>query len=601
MRVMPRSTPTRTEQLMFASGALVIAVLGLFPLATAWWTASPLWPLRAVLLAACLALGARSIARLPRSVEVALAGMLVALMISSALGSTPLLSMLGRYPRYEGLPYLAVLVLLLGLGSGMLTIDQTRHRTLAVQSVVGAGSVLALQALWQVISDTSTRPVTTLGNASDVGGFGVLTAALAMAPTPSLASNRWRGAGILAAALLVGLSGSRGAWLALVLMLALALVLGRPRLRATLTAVCCLAGLTVVVVLASPLARTRLTGSSPMSSATVTGRELLWRESLRLWGSHPFVGVGPSRFVDTIGGFHDGQWAATVGPANPPDAPHNVVLQVLCSTGMVGLVAALGVCATVGLTLWRNRSDGWSAVALLVLSGEGTVLMFHLSSPLLVVPTVFLLGGALPLGDRPHRVSLERVRSAMARVCAVGLLVWALTLLRAESILADGVRQAAAGELTAGTTLARAGHIQPWDPDLARRAGHALNQLGFAGQSAPDAPLAVLAPACARIPGSTECALDLADAQQLAGQSNSAEGTLNRARSLDPTNADVVLRLGVLEAEAQRWAQAEEYFLAATRLSPAAAEPWRNLAQLYTLMGRVAEAQRAQEEALKRG
>ena len=213
-------------------------------------------------------------------------------------------------------------------------------------------------AVSQVVTAPQARVTGTLDNSTTLGTWGVVSFAILGA---SLVDRRrwWRLPGTASSLALVVLSASQGGasghgrgsrrrgcrsvgparkagwWWPLGALLAL-----------------------VVGVLLLPTSRARLTGGTPFAEATITGRLLLWRETLTMVASQPLLGVGPSRFVDAIGIAHDATWADLVGPYAPPDSPHNVVLQVIAATGAVGLVA----CVAVLVIVWRDvrTRQGWT-------------------------------------------------------------------------------------------------------------------------------------------------------------------------------------------------------------------------------------------------
>lgn len=73
------------------------------------------------------------------------------------------------------------------------------------------------------------------------------------------------------------------------------------------------------------------------------------------------------------------------------------------------------------------------------------------------------------------------------------------------------------------------------------------------------------------------------------------------ARQLDPTNVDVLLKLGIAQAENGAVDDAEASFTSAANLRPSAPEPWQDLAELYHRTGRTADAEQAQARAEQLG
>jgi hypothetical protein len=194
--------------------------------------------------------------------------------------------------------------------------------------------------------------------------------------------------------------------------------------------------------LAVPSTRSRPVGTSPFPGHTVTGRVLLWGETARLVGDRPLLGVGPGGYADAIPTYHDARYERRVGAQNPPDSPHDRILQA-AAAGRLPL-ALLAVALAV-LTLARGRravevqSAAGEAAAfggmLAGLVGYGVTLLFHFTSPG-TTPLAAVLGDAL-LAD-PARAG--PVRPAVWRRAAgvLGALAWAaLAVVLASAAVAE--------------------------------------------------------------------------------------------------------------------------------------------------------------------
>ena len=100
-------------------------------------------------------------------------------------------------------------------------------------------------------------------------------------------------------------------------------------------------------MLALPTTRGRVLTATELSQQTVKGRTLLWGETLKLVRDNPLLGVGPSDWVDTIPAYHDPHYERVVGPADPPDSPHDWILQAAAAGGLglalIGLILAVCV------------------------------------------------------------------------------------------------------------------------------------------------------------------------------------------------------------------------------------------------------------------
>lgn len=180
-----------------------------------------------------------------------------------------------------------------------------------------------------------------LGNHNYVAA--ILTSALAVAIARPLA-RRWGWlavAGITALGLAATLS--RGGWLvAGVLLVVLAVV---RRDRATVLLVGALTGLAALL-----LAVVAVAGGpdrvQALLSPAVGARTSLWAASWRLFLDAPLLGVGVARFPEVV---PEAVWAGR----QPYQHAHNLVLEALATTGVVGTLASLAYWAGAAVRVLR--------------------------------------------------------------------------------------------------------------------------------------------------------------------------------------------------------------------------------------------------------
>ena len=86
-----------------------------------------------------------------------------------------------------------------------------------------------------------------------------------------------------------------------------------------------------------------------LSHPSVQGRLAAWRMSLEGFAERPFLGWGPENFRVVFGRFGQGYGAAM----EVFGRPHNTLLEVAVTTGVVGLVAWLALWVTTFAVLWR--------------------------------------------------------------------------------------------------------------------------------------------------------------------------------------------------------------------------------------------------------
>jgi O-Antigen ligase len=511
--------------------------------------------------------------RLPRvAITICAAG--CALLLAAALtGATPAAQLLGRPPRYEGVPVLLVYLTVLAVGARILSADRAPGasawwlRWLSVAALAIAVEAVLESVGLRPLASNVARPGSLFGNASDEGAWGVL----ALGPLTAVAlrvGGRLRIAGALAGALIVVCSGSRGALLgAVTATLILVALTPRPGLRVLL-----MGGLAVIAigVFALPETRARVTGESPLATQTARGRQLLWGETLRLVSNKPLLGVGPGGYLDAIPAYHDKAYERQVGPRNPPESPHNVVLQAADAGGiaLAGLAIALAVLiGRAGLTTRRGQATGGEealVIGMLAgLAGYGVTLLFFFTTPG-STPLAALMAGALlsePLTERRSVKSSvsppdSRGRAAAARGLTVrlagpALRIWQVVLALLVVILAaaaaaeipqrSAITAVASDHFPAANKDFRLAHdLRPWDGNVDAVAAHAYATLVRDGiASAAPAGMPWSTQELSAYPDWVQALADGAAIDAGLGRLRSAKALLSRALARDPENPEL--------------------------------------------------------------
>jgi hypothetical protein len=549
--------------------------------------------------------------RLPYVAVVGLiaAGLLLA--VDGLLGSAPLPQLLGRGPRYEGLPVLAAYVGAAMAGARLLGPDRPGDtlrwfgRCLAVASLlVGLLAVLEAAGL-RPLSSSVARPGSLLGNASDEGAYAVLAAGPLAALGLAL-RDRWMQLGAASATLVVVLSASRGALLGL---LATAVVLSIfLRGRQTRIVLVVAGALAVVLVLALPQVRHRALGESSFAGHTTHGRVLLWDEAVAVIARHSVTGVGPSGFEDAVVARHSLRWQTDVGPTDPPDSPHNWVLQAAAAGGVplavlallaVGYVARRGYAAARAQE--RSSSPPLAVGAGAGLAGYIVALLVHFTAPSTALPAALLAGVLVAEGVAAARTEPRALRVA-GPVVAGALALFMLLAATAEIPLKSAVIDVTHGDLRGAQHAFNAAHaLRPWDVEIPLAAGHAFAAGSLAGQrDAAAYGETWLRDAVRRVPTSEQAREDLAVVSAAQGDFATALRLLDQALGRDPHNPELLLRRGVVHAQLTQYAAAEHDFLDAASVAVRSPEPWQDLATLYRLEHRDVDADRAREEAQRR-
>jgi O-antigen ligase len=520
--------------------------------------------------------------RLPRSaLALLLAG--AAVLAAAALdGADPAVQIIGRAPRFEGG---LVLPVYLGAGvAGARLLGPGRARGSSawfLRWLALAALAIAIEAALEAtglhpLASSSARPGSLLGNASDEGAW----ALLALGPLTAVAlriGGRMYVAGALAAAVVLVCSGSRGALLGAVATVLVLLAL--TPYRAQRVALCLGAAVLAVAALALPATRERVLGTSPLAAHTTGGRELLWGETLDLIDAHPLLGVGPSGYLDAIPAYHDRRYEREVGPADPPDAPHDWILQAAVDGGLplVALALALAFLTVArGVATTRRAPTGGEAAVtggmLAGLAGYGVALLFHLTSPG-TCSLAAVLGGALLAERRNARYSDRSGASGWALEHVAGtarrlrrpvlhlsrLALAALTLVfaaaaAAEIPLRSAIDAAASGDIAAANGDFRAAlALRPWDPGIDATAAHAYATLvndGVTVAAPAGAPWA--AKELGWFPHSTQALTDSATIELADGRVGAAARLLRRALRGDPMNPQLRAEAVRIEAEIAR-------------------------------------------------
>lgn len=235
----------------------------------------------------------------------------------------------------------------------------------------------------------------------------------------------------------------------------------------------------------------------PQAIASLGDRGPLWTSALEIVREHPVLGVGPDSFrlawyptrtIEQLAG----------GAALMITDPHNVVLYLAATMGLVGLAAGLWLVLSTLLAGWRNPArervadyDGWLfgtlALAVTLLSSmTAIVLVFMLCLGLGVLLSPTLRPGR----TRKHGAGLPITLASIA--VSLALIVFAgLTL--AAQLTAVGVYSA--DEAEAAVRAARAANIAPWDTRLRDLQNQTMAQaaLGRVFASDPDAEAIVSA------------------------------------------------------------------------------------------------------------
>ena len=391
--------------------------------------------------------------RMNRSFLLLLAACAASLVLSTALSTHPALSLNGGSWRRLGLVSQIAILLFAMLAAIDCSSGRDRVNVYLNATMLGAVPV-ALYAVLQYFgwdpwlpkqsyhagdfSWSIIRPPSTMGHASYLATYLVFVVFCCA----HLAMQRvWRTASIATAALCcvaIVLSGTRAALLALVVGAVFAAVRMGVRVR-PLQAI----GLAAAFVLmsgafyfspAGQAIRNRVTWTSmePFGGA----RPLLWRDSLRMSAHHLALGYGPESFLTDFPRYQSADLERAF-PEFQHESPHNIFLDALLSSGIIGMVILGGLCVW-GFAAARDRPLLGAALA------AGITAQLFTS---FVLPTVFFFFLILALLAQPDERRRVRSLRLAAVACALALTFFAVRFTVADQALASASAALDRGDL----------------------------------------------------------------------------------------------------------------------------------------------------------
>jgi hypothetical protein len=482
--------------------------------------------------------------RLPRPVVVTLAAGAGLITLAALVGDTPVASLVGRWPRYEGLPVLLTYAAAAWLGARVVGRGPARMLHLA-HALAGMALVLFVFSLLDVAGRSPLgvsnleRSGSLLGNATDQGLVAMMSAAVIGA---LLLQHRdaLLVSGLAGSLATVAFSGSRTALVLTVLSL---LTLAAVRHRRSLPAAVGLLVAMLVVALLVPATRDRL-----LTTATAGGRATQWRLALDLVSDHPWLGVGPSRYVDAFGHYESAKFVRFTGPSTLADSPHQLFLQVADAGGLPLLACFVVLLVHLirhGRAALREHPEAWGLAA--AAGGYGLALMANFTA---AGPTCLaaFLAGALLAEQVPPETAAEPLWLRVAQPVAFGALaVVFMTSCLSEVLLQEGVDAAAHGKRReARAHIDSAQRWRPLDEDVAMLGSQAMAGLtdGGVGSAAKDAQ-ALAEESLRRTPDAYQARVALGVALIAQGDLEDARSDLDRAVHLFPRRPDAYVQRAI--------------------------------------------------------
>lgn len=566
------------------------------------------------------------------------------LLVAALSSRNPAVSLYGGVLRYEG-----------WLGYASYFIVFATARVLANRDVVPGRGLLAgfsvaillvsalavVQHFWPASSpvgllslgDWQQRSFATFGNPLFLALFGCLVAPILLALAVEVRSF-WGRAAVGAALLLLMVATvftySRAGWVGLVLGLAAAAVLLFRSKRAALATL----ALLVLLAFGGATLADRVRSGEASPEATVAGRVAstaegggslearleLYRGSVPLILERPVLGWGLETYT-TEGARVRTERLVQIEPGAFADRPHNSLLYLAYSSGLVGLVLYLFFWAgalLAGFSNWRSLgpSRRWMSAGLL--GGLAGYFVAELGSFSVIEATPFAwaalgwVSASRNGGSAPESAAHSAPGSGSAAgkiALAVAVVVALAALVSAPLTLGHAVRVARADRLhhvnLTGThdmrefdSLAarqeKAAELDPYNPyiwnvlgSLYIDAGQARGNRGYFALARES-----FSSGLEYNPLDANLTVSLSDLEIRDGRPDAAIRLLNEYLERDPYLEDAHFNLGLAYAGLGRFGEAARHFEECVRLVPSDAEAFYYLSQVYSQLG---EQERSRE------
>lgn len=557
-------------------------------------------------------------------------------LLSSAMSLDPAGSLRGTYPEYQGaVAFLAYLVIAFAIAAfpaeesvGLLA----RGLTVALLFVGGYAllQILGADPVTYRLNLNLDRARSTLGNASNLGMFCVLSLPYAVGLLRDASARRWRIAAAAAVALgIIALvaSFSRGAWLGAAGGVVVWVALVAPaweshrRKKVLLTGAVSVVVVALVLGLAFPPVAQRAASAFDTGSGTALWRRSVWTSAVQMASDRPVLGWGPNTFRLAYPSYRRADLAAdSADPQVVADA-HNLFVNTLAERGVLAVLALAAWLVLLGSEVWKaaRARRGQDLAAPVAASVAALVaLQFHfltLDTGALFFASAVLVGslaGPAAEGSGHQGTRTPGRYAAAAWWLAVGL-AGLIVLASAGGLAADRVMGGATALLGRGPSdeisqrFERAAELAPWDPSFAWAHGHAMVQVleqGTGDRAAYERGVAALASAERRLPHDRRLLAERADlvlAGALAfGDRALFDEAYERYDSLianDPYNGPLWIGRGSASAGLGRWSDAVADYEYGVELAARSITGWSNLAVAYERVGRGDEGARARRQA----
>lgn len=386
--------------------------------------------------------------------------------ISLLISDQPLLGLVGKYKRYEGLPALFSFAVVYFIAAQTIRDEKSLERLLKILAgglipVVLYGFAQAAGYDFPGVLLFENRVQSSLGNPILLGTYLVVMLPLLFGLGRNSSQPNWRTlAWLLMPALFANilLTESRGAWVGLVASMVALFVLGRPpstprakkkrRDRAEqgrrIRGIYIIAGILIVLIALFALLPTdnlekRFVSTFAFSEGSVSTRIEIWKASLSMVADRPLTGFGLEQMGYWFPLFKT-ERHSKIAPSAVTDRTHNDFLQTAVDSGLLGLLFFLWMIIAVALSLYRGRrATPYAAALFAALTG-------YFAQAQTGIPAVFMtpliwmfLAVAMNLSgqSRATKVKLPAWLRSPASAYAVGAVCAALALASFLPVAAD--------------------------------------------------------------------------------------------------------------------------------------------------------------------
>lgn len=333
-----------------------------------------------------------------------------AVAVSTLFGVAPVVSLFGSHFNHMGLiTRVCFFIFFVALGVGIGASESRLRATLWV--IATTGCLVATYAVAQSFGvepfvrrslytfptpgGAIVRVCASLGHADYLGNFlcytTLLTAGLA------LAARRWLRVFAVAATglsiIAIAFSGTRGAWVGMFAGITAFAFFGlkdgvarqilKRSSRSAVAAIIASAVLLLSLFVLSPASRsvTQRLRELMSEGTSASGRNLLWRDSVKMVPSFAFVGAGPEGFRKALLGFKSIE-LAKLNPLSNNESSHNAYLDTLISHGVAGVALYIAMIVLSLMRLIRARrqskAENWRLIITGLISSFIAVLVHNI-------------------------------------------------------------------------------------------------------------------------------------------------------------------------------------------------------------------------------